>query len=484
MLALIGGGLGLLCGVWTIAIARLLVPSGLLYITQVGMNGRVLIFTCGVSVFVGIACGIIPALRFSNADLNGALKEAPGGAAGRFSFRGRNRLRSVLGISEIALAMLLLVGAGLFLRSLGRLLDVNPGFRSDNLLTARVTLKEPKYSQGSRARSDFFEQVLARIKSQPDVHDAAIVNALPFGDAISVILGLNIEGKPPFNPKTGQGALFFEVSEDYFHSMGIPLLEGRNFANTDASGATPVAIISQETALRCWPHENPLGKHFSFPGGLPPSKPFQVIGVVGDIRNFGLGEAPQPAAYFPIRQMPPDDAFIVMQAKRNPMALVGVLRDAVKAVDKSEPISSLATMDQLISRSVSGPRTRSVALTTFGGLALLLAIVGVYGIMSYAVTERTHEIGVRMALGAQHSNVLWMVIREGMLLAAAGIAIGVGGALALTRFLQSLLFEIKPTDAVTFAGVTILLAAVSLTACYIPARRAMKVDPMVALRYE
>ena len=483
LLALFGGGLGLLCGLWTIAIARLLIPSGLLYITQVGMNGPVLIFTFGVSVFVGIACGLIPAMRFSKADLNGALKEASGGA-GRFSLRGRNRLRTALGIAEIGLALLLLVGAGLFLRSLGRLLDVNPGFQSDNLLTARVTLKEPKYSHGSGVRSDFFEQVLARIKSQPDVRDAAVVNALPFGNAISVTFGLNIEGKAPFNPDTGQGALFFEVSENYFHSMGIPLLEGRYFTNTDASGATPVAIISQEMALRCWPNENPLGKHFSFAGDTSALKPFQVIGVVGDIRNFGLGEAPQPAAYFPIRQMPPDDAFIVMQAKSNPMALVGMVRDAVKTVDTNEPISSLATMNQLISHSVSGPRTRSVALTTFGGLALLLAIVGIYGIMSYAVTERTHEIGVRMALGAQHSNVLWMVIREGMLLAAVGIAIGVGGALALTRFLRSLLFEIKPTDAVTFAGVAILLAAVSLAACYIPARRAMKVDPMVALRYE
>ncbi|HKW90168.1 MAG TPA: ABC transporter permease, partial [Candidatus Acidoferrales bacterium] len=484
LFALLGGGLGLLCGVWTIAIARVLTPSGLLYITKIGMNSRVLVFTFGISVLVGIACGLIPAVRLSRVDLNGALKEASGGPAGRFSLRGRNRVRSALGISEIALALLLLVGAGLFLRSLGRLLDVNPGFRSDNLLTASVNLKEPKFNNSSLARSDFFEQVLARIKSQPDVRDAAIVNALPFGNAISVTFGLDIEGKPPFNPDTGQGALFFEVSENYFHTMGIPLLEGRYFTNADANGATPVAIISQEMALQCWPNENPLGKRFSFAGTSPGSKPFQVVGVVGDIRNFGLEEAPKPGAYYPIRQMSPDDAFLVAQARSNPTALIGLVRDAVRTIDKNEPISSFATMNQLISRSASGLRTRSIALTTFGGLALLLAIVGIYGVMSYAVTERTHEIGVRMALGAQPGDVLRMVVREGMLLAAVGIATGVVGALALTRFLRSFLFEITPTDAVTFMGVAILLATVVLLACYIPARRAMKVDPMVALRYE
>ena len=389
----------------------------------------------------------------------------------------------MLGISEIALALLLLVGAGLFLRSLSRLLDVSPGFRSAGLLTARLTLKEPKYNASGGARSDFFEQVLARIKSEPGVLDAAAVNALPFGNAISVTFGLNIEGKPRFNPDTGQGALFFEVSENYFRAMGIPLLEGRYFTNADVTGANPVAIISQEMALRCWPNENPLGKRFSF-AGASGQKPFQVVGIAGDIRNFALGEAPQPAAYFPIRQMPPDDAFLVVQARGSPQALVSMVRDAVRSVDMHEPISSFATMNQLISQSVSGPRIRSIVLGTFGGLALLLAIVGIYAVMSYAVTERTHEIGVRMALGAQRGNVLWMVIREGMVLAGIGIIIGVCGALALTSFLRSLLFEIKPSDAVTFVGVAVLLAAVTLLACYIPARRAMRVDPMVALRYE
>jgi putative ABC transport system permease protein len=483
LFALIGGGLGLMCSVWTIAIARLLIPSGLLYITQIGINGRVLAFTFGVSVVVGLACGLIPAMRLSKVNSNGALNERSARAFGRLRLRSHNRLRSMLGISEIALALLMLVGAGLFLRSLGRLLDVSPGFRSANLLTARLTLKEPKYSVSGGARSDFLEQVLARIQSQSGVLDAAAVNALPFGNATSVTFGLDIEGKPPFNPDSGQGALFFEVSENYFHTMGIPLLEGRYFASTDVTGADPVAIVSEEMALQCWPNENPLGKRFSF-AGAGGQKPFQVVGVAGDIRNFALGEAPRPAAYFPIRQMAPDDGFLVVQVKSKPTALVSMVRDAVKSVDKNEPISSFATMDRLISQSVSGARIRSIVLGTFGGLALLLAVVGIYAVMSYAVTERTHEIGVRMALGAQRGDVLRMVIREGMVLAGIGIAVGTCGALALTRLLRSLLFDIKPTDAVTFASVAVLLVLVALAACYIPARRATKVDPMVALRYE
>src|SRR6185437_3068307 len=281
-----------------------------LYITRIGMNGRVLLFTLGVSVLVGLVCGLVPAMRLSNIDSNGALKQASERPSSGLKWRPGNRLRSVLGVSEIALALLLLIGAGLFLRSLSRLLDVSPGFQSADLLTSRVTLKEPRYNHSNRARSDFFEQVLARIKSQPRVQDAAIVNALPFGNAIGVTFGLNIEGKPPFNPETGHGALFFEVSESYFHTMGIPLLEGRYFSKADASGAPPAAIISQQMALQCWPNENPLGKRFSF-AGAPQSKPFQVVGVVGDIRNFALGVPPQPAAYFPIQQMSPDDAFLV-----------------------------------------------------------------------------------------------------------------------------------------------------------------------------
>jgi putative ABC transport system permease protein len=483
LLAGLGGGAGLVLALWSLKFARLVIPDYLLSITQTKMDESVLAFTFGASVFVGIVCGLIPALRLSKVELNGAIKEASGGSAGGFSFRSRNRLRGALGISEIALALMLLVGAGLFLRSLNRLLDVNPGFRSDSLLTGHVALMGPQYRLNA-ARSDFLEQVLSRIKSQPAVRDAAVVNAMPFGNAISVTFGLNIEGKPPFNPDTGHGALFFEISEDYFRTMGIPLLEGRYFTKDDASGATPVAVIDQEMALQCWPNENPLGKRFSFAGGSPRAKPFQVVGVVGDIRNFALGEAPKPAAYFPVRQMSPDDAFLVVQAVRDPAALVSTVRDAVSAVDKNEPISSFATMNQLIWRSVSEPRVRSIVLATFGGLALLLAIIGIYAVMSYAVTERTHEIGVRIALGAQRGDVLRMVIREGMLLAAVGIVTGVGGALALTRFLRSLLFEIKTTDPATFVGVSILLLLVALAACYIPARRAMRVDPMVALRYE
>ena len=483
LLALLGGGLGLLCGLWTTAIAQLLIPSSLLYITQMRMDGRVLAFTLTVSVLVGLACGLIPAMRLSKIDSNGALKQASERPSSGLKWRSGNRLRSVLGISEIALALLLLVAAGLFLRSLSRLLDVSPGFQSADLLTARVTLKESKYNDSGRARSQFFEQVLARVKSQQGVHDAAIVNALPFGNVVRVTFGLNIEGRPPFNPDTGRGALFFEVSESYFRTMGIPLLEGRYFSNADAIGAPPAAIISQQMARQCWPNENPLGKHFSF-AGAPQPKPFQVVGVVGDIRTFGLGVAPQPAAYFPIRQMSPDDAFLVVQAKRNPAAFVSMVRNAVKLVDKNEPVSSFATMNQLISRSVSAPRVRSIMLGAFGILALALAIVGIYGVMSNAVAERTHEIGVRMALGAQRGHVLRMVIREGMSLAALGIGIGIGGALALTTFLRTMLFEIKTTDPATFVGVSALLLLVALLACYIPARRAMKVDPMVALRYE
>ncbi len=478
VLSLMGGGMGLLFAWWTIGSAGALVPARTAFTMHISMNGRALVFTFSIAVLTGILAGLIPALQ-STLNLSEFLKEGSGSSQGGFSLRSRHRMRSLLGISEIALALVLMIGATLFLRSLNRLLDVNPGFQTENILTARVSLLGPKYENEAH-QTAFFRQVLARVRALPSVRVAAFVNAVPLGHTVVAGFPVNVEN-PPKQPPDSLDALYMTVSSDYFRAMGIPLLAGRDFTAGDAAGATRVAIISNSLAQAGWRGENALGQHFAFAGE---KQECQVVGIVGDVRHFGLSDNAMPEMYFPLAQEHPDDAYLIIHANRDPIALPGTVRDVVHSIDPDEPIASFETMDQLLSRSVAAPRLRTLLLTAFGALALVLALVGLYGVVSYTVAQRTHEIGVRMALGAERRTVLLMVLSYGLRLAIAGVAVGLVGAYFLTRTLSSVLYGIRPIDPVTFVLATLGLTLVVLLASYIPARRAMRVDPMVALRYE
>jgi putative ABC transport system permease protein len=481
LLALLGGALGLLIGVGAVQVARKLTPAQEILTRGIEIDAWVLAFTFVVAMVTGIISGLAPALQSSKLDLTEALKESAASAQAGLSVGSRFRLRSLLGVFETAAALVLLIGAGLLLHSFGKLLDVYPGFRTQNLLAARLSLLEPRYN-APEGRAAFFQDVLARVKTIPGVRDAAFVNALPFGQAGVTAIGLDVEGGPKFEPKSGAFALYLQVTQGYFQTMGIPFFRGRDFTERDTKGSPLVAIISESLARRGWPGQDPLGKRFSFAGFH--GQPYEVVGVVGDVRASGLAQPPWPAMYFSGLQQPPDAAFLVVHSTRSAAVIAPFLRDAIRSVDKDEPVSSISTMEQLISQSVTEPRFRTFLLGIFAGLALALAVVGIYGVISYSVSQSTHEIGVRMALGAERADVMRLMVGQGMKMTLIGVGVGVLAAFGLTRLLASFLYAVRPTDPVTFVVVPALLIAVAFLACYIPARRATKVDPMVALRYE
>jgi putative ABC transport system permease protein len=482
LLALTGGALGLLTSVWTLQVAKRLVPAQDILTRGIKLDGWVLAFTFVVAVLTGIVSGLAPAWQSSKLDLTEVLKESVGSHTGLI-LGSRHRLRGLLGVFETAAALVLLIGAGLLLRSFGKLLEVNPGFRTSDLVAAKVSLLEPRYS-APESRLNFFQQVLSRVQALPGVRNAAFANALPFGTREGAILGLQVEGGPEFQWGSGASAFCLIVSADYFPTMGIPLLRGRNFTEGDAKGSTPVAIISQTLARLGWRGQNPLGKHFGFAGDAPHS--YEVVGVVGDVRGLDLGGQPWPQMYLPILQQPQSVTapFLVIHGTQNSGAISASLRGVIRSVDKNEPIASIGTMEQLVSQSVAAPRFRTLLLGIFAVLAFLLAVVGIYGIISYSVSQRAHEMGIRMALGAERQDVVRLVVGQGMRLTLIGVAIGLVAALGLTRLLASYLYSVRPADLVTFVVVAMVMVAVALLACYIPARRATKVDPMVALRYE
>jgi putative ABC transport system permease protein len=481
LLSLSGGALGLLTSLWAVEMAKPLIPARASFVSGIRADGWVLSFTCVVAVLTGVISGLAPALRSSKLDLTETLKESAAGFHLGLSSNPRHRLRDFLGIFETATALVLLVGAGLLIRSFGKLLDVDPGFRTQDLIAARVSLLEPRYS-APEGRVAFFQDVLARVKTLPGVRAAAFANVLPFARGGAVMFGLEVEGGPKFQWGSGAGAFYFAVSREYFQTMGIPFLRGRIFTEQDVKGATPVAIISQSLARRGWPDQNPLGRRFSFAGTRGPS--FEVVGIVGDVRGFDIDGQPWPQMYFPLLQQPADAAFLVIHGPQNVPVISTALRQVVRSVDQNEPISSVGTMEQLISQSVTAPRFRTLLLGIFAGLAFLLAVVGIYGIVSYSVSQRTHEIGIRMALGAERPDVLRLLVAQGMVPTLIGVAAGLIAAFGLSRLLASFLYGVRPTDPVTFLVVSAVFIAVAVIAIYIPAERATKVDPMVALRYE
>jgi len=482
LLSGLGGLAGLLLATWTLGAIRLLVPSNMPLAAPIRIDGRVLAFTLVVSFASGLLFGLFPSLHAYRSDLSRSLKEGGGLDASDRGLVGHTR--SLLTISEGALSLVLLVGAGLFLRSFARLGEVNPGFNTDRLLTTQVNLAEGLY-QDSAKRNEFYEGVLQHIAALPGVRNAAFTSNLPLSGAVvtsAIRMQVKEESHQPPPVGDSQFVLFTGVSPSYFRTLGIPLLAGRLFEGGDRDGAPKVAIVSDSLARAYWGSENPLGKHVSFPGPQPDWR--EIVGVVGNTRHAGLSAEPSEELYVPLRQNASPVAFLAIRTEGAPALIAAEVRRAVAEVDRNEPLSDFLTMQEHISNSMAPSRFRTVLLSVFASLALTLAVVGLYGVMSYTVSRRTHEIGVRMAMGARREDVLRLVVGQGFKLTMVAVGIGIIGALALVRFLSSLLYGVRPLDPLTFVAAALALTAAALLATYLPARRATKVDPMVALRYE
>ena len=498
LLGLGGGALGLFLAIWGVDVLIRLGPN-LPRLGEVTIDRTVLFFTFALAILTSVVFGLVPALQSSKTDLNETLKES-----GRGSIGSKSRfLGSSLVIAEVALSFVLLIGAGLLINSLLRLQRVNPGFRTDHVLTLRVSLPEAKYSKNRpELTTGFFHQLIDRVKALPGVESASMTSAMPLTNSGGVKL-FTIEDWPaPKSLDEVPNVQYRQVSPDYFTTLSIPVVEGRGFSEHDTPLTLPVAIVNETMARRFFADSDPIGKKLYLgppeelvPAGiLPPGfrfLHFTIVGVVGDVRHDGLSQ-PLVAEIYTLHEQelaakfayPLATMSLAVRTRTEPTSLVGAIRREVLGLDPEQPIDAVATMDELLSTSLSQARFSTLLLAIFAGVALVLAAVGIYGVMAYTVAQRTHEIGIRMALGAQASNVLALVIRQGLLLALVGTIIGLGGALGLTRVMTSLLYEVSPTDPLTFATDAVILIGVSLLACFIPARRAMKVDPLVALRYE
>ncbi len=483
LLSSLGGGLGLLLGMWGIDLLIAATPENIPRFKEVSLDARVLGFTLVVSLLTGIIFGLAPALQASKPDLNESLKEG-----GRGSTSVRHRVRSLLVISEVALALVLLIGAGLMIKSFLRLQQVDPGLDPHHVLTMRLSIPYAKYSKDEQ-RIAFYRQLLERTESLPGVQAVGAVSEIPLSGAED-LEGFTIEGRPPVKSLQEMPiANYHTVTPDYFRAMGITLLKGRQLTEGDKEDAPGVVIINETFAHRFFPGEDAIGKRVTFDNPEKEKASWNsIVGVVRDVKHSALDAEPRPEIFRPFFQSPgtsfSGDLALVARTVSDPLSLAAAIRNEVWAVDKEMPVYDIETMDQIIAESVSRRRFNMLLLGVFAAVAMILATVGIYGVMSYTVSQRTHEIGIRMALGAERGDVLRLVVGQGMMQALAGVAIGLAGAFAVTRVMASLLYGVSATDPVTFIGISLLLAMIALIACYIPARRAMKVDPMVALRYE
>jgi predicted permease len=482
LLALIGAALGLLFALWgTSALVRL-VPHNVPRMAQIQIDSRVFVFTLIAAVITGILFGLAPALQTSKTNLVDSLKESARGLSGGLQ---HSRLRGALVVAEVALALALLMGAGLMIQSFARIENVNPGFNSRNLLTFTFDLSGSRYN--TNQQKVFYRQALDRLNQIPGLTSAAAALPLPLsGDNITA--SFTIEGQPVANGNEPSEEVSI-VSPGYFHAMGIPLLEGRDFALTDTPTSPEVVIINQAFAKKYFPNEDPVGKRMKpgFSDSDDPNAPYpvrEIVGIVGDVKTRTLSRADKPEYFLPYQQALFSNLTMVLRTQAAPESVLGAARDAIHSMDSNLPFYNVETMEQYVGASVSQPRFSTLLLAIFAGLALALTALGLYGVVSYSVAQRTHEIGIRMALGAQTVDVLKMVVRQAMLLTVIGWVAGLAAGFALTRFLSSELYGIRVTDPLTLLAVTIVLAVVALLASYIPARRAMKVDPMIALRYE
>lgn len=479
LLSLAGGLLGLVLAVWwsdlLIALGKQNIPRAM----QVGLDWRVLGFTLMVSVLTGVVFGLVPAIHSSKTELTESLKE--GGRSGAEGAR-RNRIRGVLVVGELAIAVVLLVGAGLLIQSLWRLRQVSPGFEPQNLLTFVVGIPDVKYPTDKQAQ--FYRELITRVESLPGVRSASSVIPLPLsGDAFSI--SFETEGRPVAKGDR-PSADFFAVQGDYFKTLGVPMLKGRDFTERDNKQGPPVVIVNQAFAKKFFPNEDPVGKRIKPGISTDTDDPTmrEIIGLVSDIRNRNLTSDLRPGYYLPAAQMPFNQMTLVVRTTNDPHSVITAVQNEVHAMDSELPIFNVKTMEEYISATVAGPRFNATLLVIFAGVALILTIVGLYGVMSYSVAQRTNEIGIRMALGAQAGDVLRLIVSQGFKLVLIGLGIGLVGAFALMRVIASLLFGVTTKDPLTFAAVAVLLALVALLACYIPARRATRLDPLHALRYE
>lgn len=477
LLSLAGGALGLLLAVWwsdlLVALGKQNIPRAI----QVGLDWRVLGFTLLISVLTGVVFGLVPALHSSKTELTESLKERGTGEGAR-----RNHVRNVLVVAELAIAVVLLVGAGLLIKSLWRLRQVPPGFNSENVLTLVVGIPEVKYPTAKQAQ--FYHDLVARIESLPGVRSASAVIPLPLsGDLFSI--SFETEGRPVAKGDR-PSADFFAIGGGYFKTMEIPLLKGRDFTERDDKQAPGVIIVNQAFARRFFPGEDPIGKHIRPGISTDESKPAmrEIVGVVADVKNRNLSSEFRPGYFVPQAQIPFNQMTVLVKTTNDSRSLITAAQREVTAMDKELPVFNVKTMDDYLAASVAAPRFNTTLLAIFATVALVLTIVGLYGVMSYSVAQRTNEIGIRMALGAQTRDVLGLVVRQGFKLVLIGLSIGLVGAFALMRVIASLLFGVTTKDPLTFAAVAGLLTVVALLACYLPARRATKVDPLVALRYE
>jgi putative ABC transport system permease protein len=479
LLAGLGGALGLLSALWTTDLLIAGATDALPRLNDTAVDAHVLGFTLLVSLLTGIAFGIAPALQASRPDLNEMLKEG-----GRTSALGgaRARVRSLLIVAEVAVSLVLLIGAGLLIRSFLRLQEVSPGFNPEHVLALEMFLPGTKYPEDYQHVA-FYEEVLKRTRALPGVEAAGVVSVLPVSDNYDRI-GFSVEGEPPPPPGEGPDADRYMISSGYFQALAIPLQSGRQFTEQDGGAdAQPVVIINETLARRYWQTSAlALGKRVRVGDEGRPWR--TVVGIVGDVKQYGLDTPSTMQVYLPHQQSPTQQMTLVVRAGGDPASQTAAVRKEIWAVDKDQPVYNIRTMEQVLAKSIAGRRFNMLLLGIFAGVALLLAAVGIYGVISYSVTQRTHEIGVRMALGARQRDIFKMILGQGMILTLVGTGCGLLAAFVLTRFLSSLLFGVSATDPLTYIAVSLPLIAVALLACYIPARKATRVDPMVALRYE
>jgi putative ABC transport system permease protein len=483
LISLAGGVLGLLLAWASLGPLLKISADSVPRVFSVGLDRWVLVFTLGVSLVTGLVFGIVPALRTANSDLRETLNE---GSRGSTTGPGQHRLRGSLVAMEIALAMLLLVGAGLLLRSFSRLQDVPPGFQPDHLFVADLPVSQTAYAKPEQ-RYAFYDRLVERAKALPGVRVAGAATFLPVSGGGS-LLHFNITGRPPRTPHDYIAAGYRAVSPNYLETLGVPLLQGRTISAADNEKSPSVVLINATMARTYFAGENPLGKRLQIGATPDPEIPtMEIVGVVGDLLQ-GLGLDPKAEMYLPYRQadqlLPIFQMSVVLRTAGDPLLQASALRSALAEIDPSQPLVKVRTMEDNMAATVAQPRFRTWLIGIFAGLALLLAAVGIYGVMSYSVTQRTNEIGIRVTLGAQSTDVFRIIVGEGLRLALAGVGLGLVAALALTRALQSFLFGIRASDPLTFACVAALLTLVALAASFFPARRATRVDPIVALRYE
>jgi putative ABC transport system permease protein len=479
LLSVMGGAVGLVLATWGIDLLIALKPANLPRLSAIGIDLWVLAFTFGISILTGIVFGLAPAISASHLNVNESLKEgtrgSTGGTASYF-------LRSLLVISEIALALVLLIGAGLLIKGLWLLRSVDPGFKTENILTMRIELPESRYKEIPK-QTAFRQNLLDGLNSLTGV-EAGMISELPLsGDQLTH--NFVIEGRPPVAVGEEPELMTRSVGGDYFRALGIPLLQGRDFGAQDRSDTPMVGLVNESFVREYFPDESPIGARISWARG--PRMWMTIIGIVGDVKHFGLNQPEAPAFYSSYAQLNQSWKRWMYMAVRSDMdmaTLTAEVKKQIWAIDKLIPVTKVQTMREVMAASIAGQQFNMTLMGIFAGVALVLAAVGIYGVASYSVTQRTREIGIRMALGAQGSDVLRLILRQGAMLAAIGVAIGVVAAFALTRFMSSLLYGVSATDPLTFAVISLVLAGVALVACFVPARRATKVDPMVALRYE